>query len=202
MSALRFSYTLLAPIYDSIVAAPTEHWRKKSLPRLHEYQGKQVLINGIGSGLDIPHLPRGPIYTGTDLTPAMLKRAQARADRFALPITLQIADAMALPFEDEAFDAIVMHLILAVVPQPLQALQEAGRVLKTGGSLFIFDKFIQPQERAWLRRSINPLLRHVASRTDVVFETLHAQCNNLELISNQPEMFGGWFRSIELEKRS
>jgi ubiquinone/menaquinone biosynthesis C-methylase UbiE len=201
MSTLRFSYTLLAPIYDTIVAGATEDWRKKSLPRLQQYQNRHVLINGIGSGLDIPHLPAGPIYTGTDLTPAMLKRAQSRARRTDLAIHLQIADAMALPFENESFDAIVMHLILAVVPEPLKALQEANRVLKPGGRIFIFDKFIQPHERAWLRKIINPVLRHFASRTDVVFEPLHAQCKELELISNQPVLFGGWFRSIELQKR-
>ena len=198
---LRFSYTLLAPIYDSIVARPTQHCRQASLQNLSDYTGRSVLINGIGSGLDIPFLPAGPIYTGNDLTPAMLRRAQKLADTHKTQITLHQADVMKLPYSTASFDAVVMHLILAVVPQPIKALQESARVLKPGGKIFIFDKFLRPDEHAFLRRAINPFIRHIATRTDVVFETLLTQCKDLELLSNNAAMFGGWFRMIQLQKR-
>jgi len=199
---LKFSYTLLAPVYDAIVSAPTEKIRIDSLRRLHSSPGRDVLINGIGSGLDIPHLPPGHHYTGTDITPAMLRKARQRADQYGMDIMLREADTMALPFDPASFDIVVMHLILAVVPDPALALQEACRVLRPGGKLFIMDKFIQPGESALLRRMINPLLRHLATRTDVVFEQLHARCEELQLIDNRPILLGGWFRSIELEKRN
>ena len=199
---LKFSYTLLAPIYDMVVAAPTERIRVDSLQRLLDHSHHDVLINGIGSGLDIPHLPRGPRYTGTDITPAMLNRAQRRAEQHQLDIHLQQADTMDLPFSDASFDVVVMHLILAVVPEPLKALQEASRVLKPGGKLYIMDKFIQPGEIALLRRMLNPFIRHLATRTDVIFEQIHECCNELKLIENKPILARGWFRSIELEKES
>lgn len=198
---LQFSYTLLAPIYDLIVASPTQQCRKQNLQALTDYTGRPVLINGIGTGLDIPHLPRGPIYTGNDLTPAMLQRAQKIAAKHSLHIDLHQADVMKLPYTDASFDAVVLHLILAVVPQPLKALQESSRVLKPGGRIFIFDKFLKQNESAFFRRAINPFIRHIATRTDVVFEPLLTECSDLELISNQPAMFGGWFRLIELQKR-
>lgn len=198
---LKFSYTLLAPIYDAIVSGPTEKIRRDSLQRLHDCHGQKVLINGIGSGLDIPHLPAGPNYTGTDITPAMLRKAQTRADQHELDIVLQQADSMQLPFDDTSFDIVVMHLILAVVPDPAKALQESSRVLRPGGRLLIMDKFIQPGETALLRRMINPFIRHLATRTDVVFEHLHRNCNELLLVQNQPILMGGWFRSIELKKK-
>ncbi len=197
---LRLSYTLLAPIYDMIVAGPTEACRKSSLQNLAGYNQRRVLINGIGSGLDIPFLPAGPIYTGNDLTTAMLRRAHKVADKHKTAITLHQADVMQLPYADDSFDAAVLHLILAVVSNPIKALQETSRVLKPGGKIFILDKFIPPNKRAYLRRAINPFLRHIATRTDIVFEPLLEECQDLKLIANQAAMFGGWFRMIQLEK--
>ena len=123
--ALKHSYTLLAPIYDSLVSGPIDAYRQQSLARIPQPSNKNILINGVGSGLDIPFLPPGAHYVGTDITPAMLARAEHRATDSELDITLQLADSQALPFEDNSFDAIVMHLILAVVPNPELALQEA-----------------------------------------------------------------------------
>ena len=199
---LKFSYTLLSPIYDLVVSAPTETIRANSLRRLSGFQEKQVLINGIGSGLDIPLLPAGPLYTGTDLTPAMLKKARQRASELDFDITLEQADAMQLPYQDQRYDAVLLHLILAVVPQPLRVLQEASRVLKPGGKIFILDKFIKPGQTALFRRLLNPVIRHVATRTDVVFEHLHKECKELKLLQDEPVLLNGWFRSIELEKEN
>lgn len=200
--SLKHSYTLLSPIYDWVVSTPTEKARKQSLQQIaKEMSGKHILINGIGSGLDIPFLNKDANYTGTDITPAMLNRAQRRAQQTGTKITLQQADVMALPYTDNSFDAIVMHLILAVVPQPLLALQEACRVLKPGGKIYILDKFIKPGDRATLLKLINTMLRHIATRTDVVFEELHECCDELLLVRDEPAMLGGWFRHIELQKR-
>ena len=53
-----------------------------------------------------------------------------RAGRLGFPLVLHEASASALPFEDGRFDGVVLHLILAVVPDPLAALREAARVLR------------------------------------------------------------------------
>ena len=74
---LKFSYTLLAPIYDYIVASSTLRMRQKSLSRLDLNLSQNILINGIGTGLDIPFLPPHHQYTATDLTPAMLNRCKS-----------------------------------------------------------------------------------------------------------------------------
>ena len=197
---LRQSYTLLAPIYNFIVASPTQNFRKKNLQHLSDYDGRNVLLTGIGTGLDIPFLPDGPNYYANDLTWAMLKRAQTQNLVNKKHIALQQADAMHLPYADNTFDVVVLHLILAVVSNPVCALQETARVLKPGGKIFIFDKFLQPQQHAYFRRALNTVLRHFVTHTNVVFESIHLHCQNLDLIKNEASMIGGWFRIIHLQK--
>ena len=202
--ALKHSYTLLAPVYDLLVSGPLDSYRKKSLARINNADSKRILVNGIGTGLDIPFLPDAASYIGTDITPAMLKRAQKRvqqrAQYSALNISLQVADSQHLPFEDNSFDVVIMHLILAVVPRPTLALQEATRVLKPGGKIHLFDKFIKPGQFAIARRLLSVFMRHVATQTDVVFENVLLTCPQLKLIHDEPALANGWFRLIELEK--
>ena len=199
--ALKHSYSLLAPLYDMAVRGPLDSARKKSIARLHDIEGKHILINGIGTGLDLEYLPQGPRYTGSDITPAMLRRADRRAKKSGVEIRLECADSQKLPFENESFDIVLMHLILAVVPDPVRALQEAGRVLKNNGSIFILDKFLKLGQIASLRRSMNTILRHIATRTDVVFEDVLSYSTDLHVLSDDPALAGGWFRLIELVKK-
>ncbi|HRD67908.1 MAG TPA: methyltransferase domain-containing protein [Candidatus Competibacter sp.] len=197
---LRYSYTLFAPVYDALVAPFTAAMRRRSLAPLQEEPHDEVLLVGIGSGLDIPLLPRGPRYTGLDLTPAMLGRARRKAAASKSEIRLDVGDARHLPYGDAMFDAVVLHLILAVTPHPGQVLAEAARVSRRGGQILILDKFLRPGQTAPLRRLISPLLGLLATRTDVVFERVLAQVPGLEVASDQPALAGGWFRQIVLRK--
>lgn len=200
--SLKHSYTLLAPFYDFFVTRPLGKARRASINRITNTANKKILVNGIGSGLDLPYLPREAHYTGSDITPAMLKIAQQRASKLSFNIDLICADSQNLPFDNEQFDIIIMHLILAVVPDTKLALQEANRVLKPGGSLFIFDKFLKPDEFAPIRKIFNLVIQHIATRTDVVFEHALESSPTLQVISNEPALANGWFRLIELRKLS
>ncbi|MCK5335812.1 MAG: class I SAM-dependent methyltransferase [Gammaproteobacteria bacterium] len=198
--SLKHTYSLIAFIYDPLIEKATAHWRQHSLNIIKPEQDKKILINGIGSGLDIPYLKGGSEYIGTDITPAMLKKAQQRADNSSCNIKLQIADSMQLPFEDNSFDVVIMHLILAVVPDSKKALQEASRVLKPGGTIQIFDKFLKSGQLAPCRRFLNLFIRHIATRTDVVFEELLSEQPELKLTHEEPALARGWFRFIILNK--
>lgn len=75
--SLRLSYTLLSPFYDLVAGPLFRTARKRSLAALPRESGS-VLVNGVGSGLDLPSLPRGNAYVGLDLTRAMLARCARR----------------------------------------------------------------------------------------------------------------------------
>ena len=199
-SGLQRAYTLWAPVYDWVVASSTRESRRKSLALLGDAAGQRILLVGVGTGLDLPLLPVRGRYVGLDLTPAMLRRARRAAEKIGIDVSLQIGDAMRLPYRDGVFDAVVLHLILAVAPDPRAVLGEAARVAKTGGRLLILDKFLRPNEAAPLRRLISPLLGRVATRTDVVFEDVLASCPGLRVVSDEPELAGGWFRRILLTR--
>ena len=195
---LRWSYNLIAPIYDLVVSRPLLRARTVSIDNLPTEHAERVLLSGIGTGLDLPLLPRLHHYTALDFNAAMLERARPRST--GLHVEWVLGDSMALPFADAHFDHIVLHLILAVVPQPALCLNEAARVLKPGGTIIIFDKFLRPRQTALLRRALNPLSRRVATRMDVVFEEVLQRIPSLQLVNDVPLLAGGWFRGIVLKK--
>jgi phosphatidylethanolamine/phosphatidyl-N-methylethanolamine N-methyltransferase len=195
---LSRSYQLIAPVYDLAVARALEGPRRRSLAKLPRDGRQDILIDGIGTGLDLPHLPLGHRYIGTDLVAAMLRPARARAR--GLDCELLRADSMKLPFAAASFDWVVLHLIVAVVPDPVAALEEAARVVRPGGYLLVLDKFLRRGQIALLRRVLNPFVSRLATRLDVVFEDTLAQVPNLRVISDEPALATGWFRNILLQR--
>lgn len=205
--SLKRSYSLIAPLYDPLIRPALAAARARSLEQLPRDGAHpegtssgalRILVNGIGTGLDIPHLPAGHRYTGLDLTRAMLKRAAACPGGAA--VDLVQGDSLALPFRDASFDWAVLHLILAVVPEPERCLKETARVVRPGGAVLVLDKFLRRGQRAWLRRSLSPLAALIATRLDVVFEEVLEAVPQLRLESDQPVLLGGWFRSIRLTR--
>jgi len=196
----RRAYTLIAPWYDFFIERLTRSARIESLRRVHPGSVRDLLLCGAGSGLDIPHLPPGPAVTALDLTTAMLGRARRRAQRLRRAVSFVLGDATALPFPSCTFDAVVLHLILAVIPQPELALAEAARVTRPGGRLLVLDKFLKPGERAPLRRTANILLAPLLTRTDVVFEEALAAVPGLRVVEDRPALLGGWFRFITVAR--
>ncbi|MEQ1629677.1 MAG: class I SAM-dependent methyltransferase [Gallionella sp.] len=195
---LQRSYSLIAPLYDMVIAHALLAPRRRSLAALPTNHPCHVFISGVGTGLDLPLLPTLHRYTALDFNAAMLARARPRAGN--LDIALTLGDSMALPYADASFDHVLLHLILAVVPEPQRCLHEAARVLRPGGTIIVFDKFLQPQQNAWLRRALTPLSRRIATRMDVVFEEVLAAVPDLRVVNDEPLYANGWFRGIVLKK--
>jgi ubiquinone/menaquinone biosynthesis C-methylase UbiE len=203
------TYTLFAPLYDFFLRRLSAPWRQLSLSQLKAEASATVLLIGVGTGLDFPHLPTAPHYLAMDANAAMLKIAQeklrqalknAEPNREALKLQLYQGDVWQLPHPDASLDAVIAHLIIAVTAKPERTLAEAVRVLKPGGQLLVIDKFLQPGEKAWLKRAINPVAAALATRLDVEFSALLAAQDTLKVVVDTPLFAKGWFRFILLEK--
>jgi SAM-dependent methyltransferase len=94
----------------------------------------------------------------TDLNQAMLD--QAASVGTARPVQWQQADAMALPFPDAQFDAVVCQFGVMFFPDKSKGFSEARRVLKPGG-VFIFN--------VWDRISENEFADTVTAALEAVF---------------------------------
>ncbi len=161
----RLRYGAAAPVYD-LITAPLQSlgWdaaRRRALELLAPKPGSRVLIVGAGTGLDLEHVPRDVEIVATDLSPEMVDAISRRADRLGLAVDAREMDGEALAFEDETFDHVILHLILAVMPDPEACAREVGRVLKPGGTVSVFDKFVPDGETPSLARRTANLFTNV-----------------------------------------
>ena len=197
----RLRYTVWAPAYDVIVrAAGFDTARRLSIERLRLTSGDRVLIVGAGTGLDLDFLPSNVHVTAIDVTPAMLKHLERRAAGTGLSVAARIMDARQLAFPDSSFDAVVMHLILAVMPEPERGLMEAVRVLKPGGRIAVFDKFLSDEEHPSLKRQLlNAIAKPLFSDLNRRFGPLIAG-TRLVIEQDEPLAFGGTYRAVTLVK--
>jgi ubiquinone/menaquinone biosynthesis C-methylase UbiE len=197
----RLRYTVWAPAYDAVVgAAGFNTARQRSIDRLRLASGDRVLIVGAGTGLDLDLLPPNVHVTAIDVTPAMLQHLERRAAVMGRSVTARIMDARQLAFPDSSFDAVVMHLILAVMPEPERGLREAVRVLKPCGRIAVFDKFLRDEERASLkRRLLNAIAKPLFSDLNRRFGPLIAG-TRLVVEHDHAVAFGGTYRVVTLVK--
>ncbi|HEU4692243.1 MAG TPA: methyltransferase domain-containing protein [Vicinamibacterales bacterium] len=196
----RLRYTVWAPAYDAIArAGGFDTARRLSIDRLRLASGDRVLIVGAGTGLDLDFLSNVHV-TAIDVTPAMLKQLERRAAGTGRSVTARIMDARQLAFSDSSFDAVVMHLILAVMPEPERGLREAVRVLKPGGRIAIFDKFLRDEEHPSLkRRLLNVLAKPLFSDLNRRLGPLLTG-TRLVIERDEPVAFGGTYRVVTLTK--
>src|SRR5882672_146450 len=69
----------------------------------------------------------------TAIDPSEGQLAYARTRPAAKLAQFQLGEAQALPFADGSFDAAVMALVIAFVPDPAKAVAELARVVRPGG---------------------------------------------------------------------
>ncbi|RWE32188.1 MAG: class I SAM-dependent methyltransferase [Mesorhizobium sp.] len=104
-----------------------------------------------------PRLSPGASYVVTDLNQPMLDHAASRQTPDSR-ITWRQADAMALPFEDAAFDLVCCQFGAMFFPNRASAYREARRVLKPGGR-FLFNVWDRIEENVFADDVTNALAR-------------------------------------------
>jgi len=192
----RIRYGLYAPVYDLVADRAFRGPRRRALAQLTWQPGMRILLVGAGTGLDLPWLPRDVEVHATDLSPAMVRRIRQRAEALDRDVQADVMDAEQLDYPDDHFDVVVMHLILAVMPDPARGLGEAGRVLKPEGQLCVMDKFQADDHPAGLvRRGLNALTSAIA--TDITRQARPLlEANGFIIEQDTPVMMGTLFRAL------
>ena len=72
----RRIYRFYAPLYDLFFKAASKRPRRRAIQMLCLQPGEQLLIPGIGTGLDLLYLPADIHVTGVDFSPEMLEKAR------------------------------------------------------------------------------------------------------------------------------
>jgi arsenite methyltransferase len=106
--------------------------------------GAVVLDLGSGAGIDAFVARRlvgeeGRVI-GVDMTPAMLERARANADKLGYAnVEFRHGEIEALPVEDATVDVVISNCVLNLVPDKAAAFAETFRVLRPGGHFCVSD---------------------------------------------------------------
>ncbi len=145
-------------IYDEfLVPLIFEPYADDLSRRIAALEPKTVLETAAGSGVVTralaPRLAEDTCYVVTDLNQPMLdraKRQQPPDDRLAW----QQADALNLPFKDEAFDVICCQFGVMFFPDKVEGYRSAHRTLREGGK-FIFNVWDHIRENAFAHSVTN-----------------------------------------------
>jgi demethylmenaquinone methyltransferase/2-methoxy-6-polyprenyl-1,4-benzoquinol methylase len=137
-----------------------------------------------GTGFLTRHL-RGPLVVGIDQSAAMAAIAQSRLGPGGITL---VADALALPFADGAFDRVFTgHFYGHLEPGERAAfLAEAGRVAR---ELVVVDSALRDgvEPEQWQERTLNDGSRHRVFKRFLTAEGL------AEEIGGEPLLSGAWF---------
>jgi demethylmenaquinone methyltransferase / 2-methoxy-6-polyprenyl-1,4-benzoquinol methylase len=138
--SVRAMFDRIAGVYDlmnTVMTAGLHHrWRTRAVDLARVGPGTRALDVATGTGdLAIELASRGGDVVGSDFSPGMLGKARTKAPG----LTWEIADAMALPYPDDTFDAVTVGFGARNFGDLDQGLREMARVVKPGGRVVILE---------------------------------------------------------------
>jgi demethylmenaquinone methyltransferase/2-methoxy-6-polyprenyl-1,4-benzoquinol methylase len=134
-------FTHIAKRYDLMNRLMTGfqdvRWRKRVIQLARLTNAASLLDLGTGTG----DLAREALsqFPSAKVTAADFTLEMMRVGQHVGPLNFSTADALRLPFNDSAFDAVVSGFLMRNVIDLQKAIQEQFRVLKPGGHVVILD---------------------------------------------------------------
>ena len=143
------TWDLYAPVYKRAMQADQKiyDFMYERIP--DRIRDKEVLEIATGPGILAKHAaPAAKRMIATDYSDGMI--AQAKKGAYSENLMFEVADAMHLPYEENAFDAVIISNALHIIPEPEKALLEIDRVLRPDGIL-IAPNFVEHKGTALSR---------------------------------------------------
>ncbi len=151
--------------YEKYVASFFAPWATDLVDRVGLQPGWDVLDVACGTGVVTraagPVLGTDGSIIGSDLNEGMLAEA-ARHQVLGASVDWRQADATALPFEDESFDAVLCQQGLQFVPDKATAVREMRRVLRPGSSAAV-SVWRLPEHNPYIAALADGLSRHLSA---------------------------------------
>lgn len=100
----------------------------------------RVLELGFGGGLNLAHLPASVTGVGAvEPSDTGWRLSERRRARSAVPVERIGLDGQAVAAEDASYDSALCTFTLCTIPDPLRALAEVRRVVRSGGTLHFLE---------------------------------------------------------------
>lgn len=144
---VRAMFDRIAPRYDLLNRAMTAgldgRWRQAAAAAADLAAGDRALDCCTGTG-DLAlaladRVTRSGAVVGVDFSPRMVALAREKAARRGAPATFEVADALELPFRDDAFDAATVAFGIRNVADLDRCLAEMARVVRPGGRVVVLE---------------------------------------------------------------
>jgi demethylmenaquinone methyltransferase/2-methoxy-6-polyprenyl-1,4-benzoquinol methylase len=184
--AVENMFDAVAPRYDLLnrvlSAGIDRYWRTRAVRTLRGEQPRRVLDVATGTAdlaLRIQRTLHPRETVGIDLSTKMLDRGRTKVERRGLSsrISLQKADAAALPFDDASFDAAFVAFGVRNFEDLNAGLDDIRRVLRPGAALVVLEfstprTFPVKQLYAWYSRHVLPRIGGMLSPDQGAYEYL------------------------------
>lgn len=116
-------------------------WRIEARTRRQQFGDLdgRVLEVACGTGRNFQFLPDAAEIVAVDISTDMLEFARKNAIEFDQQVDLEQMDAQRLAFEDDSFDHVISSLSTCTLPDPIEALNEMGRVCRSSGDIRLLE---------------------------------------------------------------
>lgn len=166
----------IASVYDPLNTAMTaglhHRWRSRAAEEAQVGPGSRVLDVASGTGDLAIELARrvspGGKVVGSDFSENMLAIARKKAAKRSVAVRFEWADALALPYADDSFDAATVGFGARNFSDLRRGLAEMARVVRPGGRVVVLEITTPTKPplstfyRLWFDRIV-PLIGRVAA---------------------------------------